>query len=158
MKDTGRADVRLCLYVDPSTGTDVSSALALFQGSVDSLMRDGYTILAASPVAVCPTAPLYLRTGSVHPKNSGTGTVAAAGRVTAPSPSLLWLVVTTTARIDAIFGGLTTRRGSEEFACSGDNCAEVTGSIYVAPTDVATAARRERVLFEGLGLSGRPGG
>ena len=137
---------------------DAPSTLAIFQGTVDSLVRDGYTILAASPVAVCPTAPLYLRTGSVHPKNSGNGTVAAAVRVTAPSPYLLWIAVTTTAHIDAIFGGLTTRRGSEESACSGDNCAEVTGSIYVAPTDIATAAQRERVLFDGLGLSGRPGG
>lgn len=106
MKDTGRADVRLCLYVDPSTGVDAPSILALFQGTVDSLVRDGYTILAASPVAVCPTAPLYLRTGRVHPKNSGQGKIEGIPvRVTAPSPFLLWIAVTSTTRIDAIFGG-----------------------------------------------------
>ena len=71
-----------------------------------------------------------------------------------PSPSLLFVAVTTPSRITFIFGGLTTRRGAEEVTCTGDNCGEVTGSIYSDPTAFANAVERENLILGGLGLDG----
>lgn len=152
-RETGRADVAICLYVDPSTGLEVNAALLSAQVSVDALVRQGYTVLGARAVVSCPQAPLFLRTNTVHPKNSGSGgVVGTATRVTTPSPILLLVAVTTRTSISRIFGGLTIRRGAEEMACTGDNCGEVTGSIYTDPTSFASAAEREGLILEGLGL------
>lgn len=150
----GRTEVAICLYVDPSVGLLRDQPNAALQASVDALVRQGYTSLASRPVAACPQAPLYLRTNSVHPKNSGGGPVAAVPTVTTPSPFLLFVALTTPARIATIFGGSTNRRGSEEALCpgSGNNCAEVTGSIYMDPTSFAQTADREKAILQGLGV------
>lgn len=150
----GRGDVAVCLYVDPSTGIDARVALASLQGTIDGLVGQGYTVLGPRPAEPCPAAPLFIRTDTVHPKNNGNGPVAAVPRVATPGPFLLYLAITTPARIDRVFGGLTIRRGAEEMTCSGDNCGEVTGSIYVDASRFASGAERERVLLEGLGLLG----
>lgn len=153
--ETGRADVAICLYVDPTTGLDVNAALLSAQGSVDALVRQGYTVLGARALVSCPQAPLFLRTTTVHPKNSGSGgVVGTATRVTTPSPILLFVAVTTLNSISRIFGGLTVRRGAEEMICTGDNCGEVTGSIYTDPTSFASAVARESLILEGFGLVG----
>lgn len=151
-RDTGRTGVAICIYVDPSTGLNADAARAALQGSVDALVQQGYSVFGAQRVAQCPQAPVFLRTNTVHPKNSCCGTVGTAPRVTSPSPFLLFLAVTTPARIATIFGGLTLRRGAEEITCTGDNCGEVTGSIYVEPAAFGRAADREKSILEGLGL------
>lgn len=144
-RETGRSEVAICLYVDPSTGLDAGAARASLQSSVDTLVRQGYTVLGVKPVVLCPQAPVFIRTSTVHPKNSGSGLpVGTTARVTTPSPILLFVAVTTPSRINFIFGGLTTRRGAEEATCAGDNCREVTGSIYSDPTAFAGAVERER--------------
>ena len=152
IRETGRADVAICLYVDASTGLNVDTARIALQDSLDALVQQGYTALGARSVSVCPQIPLFLRTNTVHPKNSGGGLVAPAPRVVTPSSFLLFVAVTTPARIATIFGGSTIRRGAEEITCSGDNCAEVTGSIYADPTAFADVAMRERLVLDGLGL------
>lgn len=152
-RTSGRTDIAICLYVDPGTGLDADAARVSLQSSIDALVRQGYTALAATPVAQCPQAPLFLRTNTAHPKNS-SGTTGAVPRVTTPSPIYLWVAVTTPGRITSIFGGLTTRRGAEEVTCTGDNCGEVTGSIYSDPTAFASAGERENLIIEGLGLAG----
>lgn len=149
---TGRSEVAICLYVDPSTGLDAGATRASLQSSVDTLVRQGYTALGATPVVLCP---VFIRTSTVHPKNSGSGLpVGTTARVTTPSPILLFVAVTTPSRINFIFGGLTTRRGAEEATCAGDNCREVTGSIYSGPTAFASAVERENLIMGGLGLDG----
>lgn len=152
IRGTGRADVATCLYVDPSTGLNADTAKVALQDSLDALVQQGYAALGARSVSVCPQVPLFLRTNTVHPKNSGGGPVALAPRVTSPSPFLLFVAVTTPARIATIFGGSTIRRGAEEITCSGDNCAEVTGSIYADPTAFADVAIRQGLVLDGLGL------
>lgn len=154
-RETGRDGVAICLYVDPRSGQNAESARLALQGSVDALVQQGYSALSAQPVATCPHAPLFLLTNTVHPTNSGGGPVAPPPRVTTPSPFLLFVVETMPATIAAIFGGLTTRRGSEEFTCSGDSCAEVTSSVYAASLEFADASTRERLILAGLGLLGR---
>ncbi len=154
-RETGRADVAICLYVDASTGLNADTARIALQDSLDAIVQQGYTALGARSVSVCPQIPLFLRTNTVHPKNSGSGPVAAAQTVAAPSPFLLFVAVTTPARIATIFGGLTIRRGAEEAACpggGGDNCLEVTSSIYADPTAFADAALRQTLVLDGLGL------
>ena len=145
----------ICLYVDASTGLNADTARIALQDSLDAIVQQGYTALGARSVSVCPQIPLFLRTNTVHPKNSGSGPVAAAQTVAAPSPFLLFVAVTTPARIATIFGGLTIRRGAEEAACpggGGDNCLEVTSSIYADPTAFADAALRQTLVLDGLGL------
>ena len=114
---------------------------------MDGLVQQGYSRLN---VALCTEVPYFLRSNTVHPKNSG-GAVGPPVRVAVPSPYLLFFAVTTPTRINTIFGGLTTRRGDEEFICR-DNCASVTGSIYADPTTFADAAARPRLVLEALGL------
>lgn len=153
-RDTGRADVAVCLYVDPNAGLDANAALATLQGSIDALVRQGYTVLGARPASLCPQVPHYIRTGSVHPKNSGNGSIAAVPTVTTPSAFQLVFVVTTAARINTIFGGMSSHRGTEEVICSGNNCGGATESIYADAASFATASERERLLFDGFGLLG----
>ena len=152
-RETGRSEVAICLYVDPSTGLDAGAARASLQSSVDTLVRQGYTVLGARPVALCPQAPVFIRTSTVHPKNSGSGLpVGTTARVTTPSPILLFVAVTTPSRINFIFGGLTTRRGAEEATCAGDNCREVTGSIYSDPSDREDRGHATGVERDSAGL------
>lgn len=152
-REDGRNEVMLCLYVDPSTGSDVSAALASLQVSVNSLVRQGYTVLGGRPVALCPQPPLFIRTNTIHPKNSGSGgTVAAAPRATTPSPYQLWVALTTPARISTIFGGFTSHRGTEEISCTGDNCGSMTESIYTDPPTFGRPGDLENVILEGFGL------
>jgi hypothetical protein len=150
----GRSDPAVCLYVDPSTGIDASAALASLQGTIDILVRQGYGALGTRPAASCPGEPLFIRTDTVHPKNSGNGPVAPLPRVTTPGPFQLHIAITTPTHLARIFGGSTIRRGAEEMTCSDHDCAEVTGSIYVDATTFASGTERERLLFEGLGLLG----
>ena len=143
----------LCLYVDPSTGSDLGAALTSLQRSVDALVLQGYTVLGARPVAMCPQAPLFIRTNTVHPKNSGGGrAVAAAPRAASPSPYQLWVALTTAGRISAIFGGSTIRRGTEETFCTGDSCRSITESIYTDQSTFARPGDLENVVLEGFGL------
>ena len=97
---------------------------------------------------------MFLRTNTVHPKNSGQGPVGTAPRVTTPDPFLLHVAVTTNAQLACIFGGLSTRRGAEEITCTGDNCGEITSAIYTDTVEFQDAARREQLLLRGLGLLG----
>lgn len=152
-RENGRNEVMLCLYVDPSTGSDVSAALTALQISVNTLVRQGYTVLGARPVALCPQAPLFIRTNTIHPKNSGSGgAVGAAPRATTPSPYQLWVAVTTAVRINTIFGGFTSHRGTEEISCAGDNCGSITESIYTDPQTFARPGDLENLILEGFGL------
>jgi len=153
LRFTGRTAFAICLYVDPATGLDAATALVETQDALDAVVRRGYTSLA-SRVSPCPQPPLYIRTGTVHFKNSASGPEAPVPRVRVPSEHALYLVVTTPSRIEAIFGG-TIRRGTEEIACSGDNCAGVTESIYVDPAGFADPVARETLILDGLGLLGR---
>lgn len=149
----GRTEVMLCLYVDPSTGSDVAAALTSLQRSVDALVLQGYTVLGARPVALCPQAPWFIRTNTVHPKNSGGGrAVALAPTPAAPSPYQLWVALTTAGRISAIFGGLSSHRGTEEIFCTGDNCGSMTESIYTDPSTFVRPGDLENVVLEGFGL------
>ena len=149
----GRTEVMLCLYVDPSTGSDVAAALTSLQRSVDALVLQGYTVLGSRPVALCPQAPLFIRTNTVHPKNSGGGrAVAAAPTAATPSPYQLWVALTTAGRISAIFGGFTSHRGTEEIFCTGDNCGSMTESIYTDPSTFTRPRDLENVVLEGFGL------
>ena len=154
MRQTGRSDLRVCLYVDPATGADPSQFLALLSSTVDGLRSKGYSVISAPP-APCPQPTLFLRTNTVHPKNSGQGPVGPGARVVAtPDAFLLHVAVTTNAQLARIFGGLSTRRGAEEITCTGDNCREITSAIYTDPVEFQNAARRERLLLTGLGLLG----
>lgn len=152
-REHGRTEVMLCLFVDPSTGADVGVALTSLQTSVDALALQGYTALGARPVALCPQAPLFILTNTVHPKNSGSGgAVAAAPPAATPSPYQLWVVLTTQTRISTIFGGFTSHRGTEEIFCTGDNCGSMTESIYTDPSTFARPRDLENVVLEGFGL------
>lgn len=152
-RENGRNEVMLCLYVDPSTGSDVSAALASLQVSVNTLVRQGYTVLGGRPVALCPQPPLFIRTNTIHPKNSGSGgAVGAAPRATTPSPYQLWVALTTAARITTIFGGFTSHRGTEEIFCTGDNCGSMTESIYTDPSTFGRPGDLENIILEGFGL------
>jgi hypothetical protein len=152
-REHGRTEVMLCLFVDPSTGSDAGAALMSLQTSVNVLVRQGYTVLGGRPVALCPHAPLFIRTNTVHPKNNGGGgAVAAAPRAAAPSPYQLWVALTTAGRIDTIFGGFTSHRGTEEISCTGDNCGSMTESIYTDPSTFARPGDLENVVLEGFGL------
>lgn len=154
-RDTGRAEAgAICLYIDPNTGLDKDAALATLQSSIDALVRQGYSVLGARPVSSCAQAPHYIRTGSVHPKNSANGPIAAVPTVTTPSAFQLVFVVTTTARIKTIFGGMSSHRGTEEATCTGNNCGGATESIYADAGSFATPSERERLIFEGFGLLG----
>ena len=150
---TGRSELRICLYVDPATGADPSQFLAFLTSTVDGLRAKGYFVISAPPAA-CAELPVFLRTNTVHPKNSGQGPVGTAPRVTAPDPFLLHVAVTTNAQLARIFGGLSTRRGAEEITCTGDNCGEITSAIYTDTVEFQDAVRRERLLLTGLGLLG----
>ena len=152
-REHGRTEVMLCLYVDPSTGSDVAAALTSLQRSVDALVLQGYTVLGSRPVALCPQAPWFIRTNTVHPKNSGGGRpVAVAPTAAAPSHFQLWVALTTPGRISAIFGGFTIHRGTEEIFCTGDNCGTMTESIYTDPSTFARPGDLENVVLEGFGL------
>ncbi len=152
-REHGRTEVMLCLYVDPATGTDVGAALTSLQTSVNALVLKGYSVLGARPVALCPEAPLFIRTNTVHPKNSGSGgAVAAAPSSAEPSPYQLWVALTTAARISTIFGGFTSHRGTEEISCTGNNCGSMTESIYTDPPTFARPGDLENVVLEGFGL------
>ena len=150
MRQTGRSDLRVCLYVDPATGADPSQLLVLLTSTVDGLRARGYSVLSAPPAA-CAEPPVFLRTNTVHPKMSGQGPVGTALTVTVPDPVFLHVAVTTRAQLTRI-GGLSTRRGAEEITCTGDNCGEITSAIYTDTVEFQDAARRERLLFTGLGL------
>jgi hypothetical protein len=152
-REQGRTEVMLCLYVDPSTGADLGAALTSLQQSVDALVLQGYTVLGARPVAICPQAPLFIRTNTVHPKNSGGGRAVAAAPTASPaSPYQLWVALTTAARINTIFGGFTSQRGTEEIICTGNNCGSMTESIYTDPSTFARPKDLENVVLEGFGL------
>jgi hypothetical protein len=151
---TGRSEIAICLYVDPAANLDPSSALTDLQSTVTALVRQGYTVLGERPVAQCTEAPHFLRTNSVHPKNSGNGVVAPVPRVSAPSPFYLVVAVTTPARMTSVFGALPSHRGSEEVSCTGDVCGSVTESIYAEPSVFANAGEREQLVLEGFGLLG----
>jgi hypothetical protein len=140
----GRTEVMLCLYVDPSTGSDLGAALTTLQRSVDALVLQGYTVLGSRPVALCPQAPLFIRTNTVHPKNSGGGRAVAPAPTASPaSPYQVWVALTAAARIN---------RGTEEIFCTGDNCGSMTESIYTDPSTFARPADLENVVLEGFGL------
>ena len=152
-REHGRTEVMLCLYVDPITGSDAGAALASLQTSVNALVRQGYTELGARPVALCPEAPLFIRMNTVHPKNSGSGgAVGAAPRAATPSAYQLWVALTTASRINTIFGGFTSHRGTEEIFCTGDNCGSMTESIYTDPSTFARPSDLENAVLEGFGL------
>ena len=151
VRQTGRSELRICLYVDPATGADPSQFLALLTSTVDGLRAKGYSVISAPPAA-CAEPPVFLRTNTVHPKMSGQGPVGTAPRVTTPNAFLLHVAVTTNTQLTRIFGGLSTRRGAEEITCTGDNCGEITSAIYTDTVEFQDIARRERVLFTGLGL------
>jgi hypothetical protein len=151
-RDTGRSAVAMCLYVDPRTGRDPGRALDMLQESIDALVNDGYAALAGQPASPCPQAPLFIRTSTVHAKNSGNGPIAAVPRVLRPSEWLLWVAVVTPASITAIFGASSLERGAEEIACTGDSCGEVTGSIYLDSATFADTFARRRLILVGLGI------
>ena len=152
-REHGRNEVMLCLYVDPTTGSDAGAALSSLQNAVNALVLQGYTQLGARPVATCPQPPLFIRTNTVHPKNSGGGRpVAAAPTAASASPYYLWVALTTAARINTIFGGLTSQRGTEEIFCTGDNCGSMTESIYTDPSTFGRPGDLENVVLEGFGL------
>lgn len=153
VRDTGRSDLRICLYVDPATGADRSQLLVLLSSTVDGLRARGYSVITAPPVE-CPQPTVFLRTNTVHPKMSGQGPVGTTPRVTTPDPFLLHIAVTTSSQITRIFGGLSTRRGAEEIACAGDNCGEITSAIYSDVAGFQDPARREQLVVAGLGLLG----
>jgi hypothetical protein len=150
---TGRSDLRICLYVDPATGADRSQQLVLLSSTVDGLRARGYAVITAPP-AECPQPTVFIRTNSVHPKMSGQGPVGTTPRVTTPDAFLLHVAITTSSQIIRIFGGLSTRRGAEEIACTGDNCGEITSAIYSDVADFQDPARREQLVLAGLGLLG----
>ena len=151
-RDTGRTNVAICLYVDPPTQLDPDKALDMLQESIDALVSDGYSVLASPAASRCPQAPLYIRTSSVHPKNSGNGPTAPVPRVDRPSEWMLWFIVTTPVRNAAIFGASVQQHGAEEVTCTGDNCGEVTSSIYVAGATFADTFARRRLILVGLGV------
>lgn len=152
-REHGRTEVMLCLYVDPATTTDAGAALNSLQNSVNALVLQGYTELGARPVATCPQPPLFIRTNTVHPKNSGGGrSVAAAPTAASASPYQLWVALTTAGRINTIFGGFTSHRGTEEIFCTGDNCGSMTESIYTDPSTFGHPGALENVILEGFGL------
>jgi hypothetical protein len=151
-RETGRSEIAICLYVDPSANVDASAALTELQSTVTVLVRQGYTVLGERAVVQCAEAPHFLRTNSVHPKNSGNGVVAAVPRVASPSPVYLVVAVTTPARMTSIFGALPSHRGSEEVSCTGDVCGSVTESIYAEPSVFADPREREQLVLEGFGL------
>jgi hypothetical protein len=125
--------------------------LALLSSTVDALRSKGYSVISAAP-AECSQPTLFLRTNTVHPKNSGQGPVGPVPRVTTPDTFLLHVAVTTSSQLTRIFGGLSTRRGAEEVTCTGDNCGEITSAIYSSVTDFQDTGRREQLLLIGLGL------
>lgn len=153
MRGTGRSELRICLYADPATGADPSQLLALLTSTVDGLRAKGYTVISAPPAA-CAQPPVFLRTNTVHPKNSGQGPVGTAPMVTAPDPFFLHVAVTTDAQLARIFGGPSIRRGAEEITCTGDSCGEITSAIYADTAELQDTARREQLLLRGLGLLG----
>ena len=153
VRSTGRSEVRICLYVDLTTGVDRSDLLVRLSSTVDGLRAQGFSVIAAPPVE-CSQPTVFLRTNTVHPKMSGQGPVGAASIVTIPDASLLHVAVTTSSQIARIFGGLSTRRGAEEVTCTGDNCGEVTSAIYCDVLEFNDPARREQLVLEGLGLLG----
>jgi hypothetical protein len=72
VRETRRAFTAICLYVDPSTGPNEDVARTALAGATDALVQQGYS---AINVALCKEAPYFLRTNTVHPKNSGGGLV-----------------------------------------------------------------------------------
>lgn len=127
--------------------------LRLLESTVDGLRAKGYSAFTAPPVE-CPQPTFFLRTNTVHPKNSGQGPVGPVPRVTSPDAFLLHVAVTTDSQLARIFGGSSMRRGAEEITCSGDNCAEITSAIYSDAAGLQDPARREQLLLTGLGILG----
>jgi hypothetical protein len=75
-REHGRTEVMLCLYVDPSTGSDGAAALTSLQRSVDAPVLQGYTVLGARPVALCLQAPWFIRTNTGPRRSSAPETTA----------------------------------------------------------------------------------
>jgi hypothetical protein len=125
--------------------------LALLSSTVDALRLKGYSVISAPP-AECSQPTLFLRTNTVHPKNSGQGPVGTVPIVTTPDAFLLHVAVTTDSQLTRIFGGLSMRRGAEEAACAGHDCAEITSAIYTSVADFQDGVRRELLVVTGLGL------
>lgn len=158
LSDTGRTALRVCVYVDPAASANAAQATTLFDTTLTQLKASFTPAIAVDAVSACQAAPVFLATNSRHVQNSSSALPAGAPvRVakTEVSPQALVVAVTTNAKIDAIFGGLATRRGSEQMLCDGGNCAEVTTSVYIADSAVSDPDARRTALLEGLGFAGR---
>jgi hypothetical protein len=158
LSDTGRTALRVCVYVDPAASANAAQATTLFDTTLTQLKASFTPAIAVEAVSACQAAPVFLATNSRHVQNSSSALPAGAPvRVakTEVSPQALVVAVTTNAKIDAIFGGLATRRGSEQMLCDGGNCAEVTTSVYIADSAVSDPDARKTALLEGLGFAGR---
>jgi hypothetical protein len=151
--------LRVCVFADAATGITPTRAVTLFGQTLQELAQSGLSGLRVDPLEPCPGPPLFLRTQSRHPQHSlstlpqGVPPRVAKSEV---APYVLAVAITTPERITAIFGPVTTRRGTEQLLCAGDNCAEVTISIYMPESDVELPAARRDALLQGLGLAGRP--
>ncbi len=114
LSDTGRTALRVCVYVDPAASANAAQATTLFDTTLMQLKASFTPAIAVDAVSAFQTAPVFLVTNSRHVQNSSSALpVGAPVRVakTEVSQQVLVVAVTTNAKIDAIFGGLATRRG-----------------------------------------------
>ncbi len=158
LAESGRASLRVCVFVDPASAASPTQAQTLFEDALTQLRAGFATPIAVDLVSRCEATPVFLATNSRHVQNSASGLpVGSPMRVSKSevSPTALIVAVTTRDKIDAIFGSLVTRRGAEQVVCDGGNCAEVTTSVYVADTAVSDPSARRAALLEGLGFAGR---
>ena len=158
LAESGRASLRVCVFVDPASAASPAQAQALFDDALTQLRAGFATPIPVDPVSRCDVAPVFLATNSRHVQNSAStlpvGSPMRASKAEVSTTALI-VAVTTRDKIDAIFGSLVTRRGTEQVVCDGGNCAEVTTSVYVADTSVSDSSARRAALLEGLGFAGR---
>ncbi len=158
LADSGRAALRVCVFTDASSSANAAQAISLVNQTLQEFARTTLAGIKVDPVTGCSDAPIFIATNSSHPQNSSSTLPAGVPRRVTNyqiSPYVLTVAVTTSTRINAIFGSLPTRRGTEQLACDGGNCAEVTTSVYISEGLIGDSNARLAALLEGLGFAGR---
>jgi hypothetical protein len=155
---TNRPGLKICVQ-SLVAGVDTRTIQGRIQGAMTSVanhpdyQRSG---LGRQPLVVdtgCP-APPTIADPSYRPDMLG-----APARVTEPSQYLLFVFIATPEQLASAFSW-QPRLVPQELLCDGDVCNEVTGALYLTPTELTDRAILERGLTQGVGLwpVGRPGG
>jgi hypothetical protein len=160
-----RDRLRVCVDVarlDPSLRRQFAEtarqALTMLQNE-PLYLRAGYGAVPFVLDEGCPSSPVLLDSGDVHPKMGGNP--FAVPRLEDPSPYQLFAYLVPESERARMFGPLLWPRHPHENVCvpwpgHGEECLEVTAEVYVTPAEITETERLRERLAQALALRQPP--